>query len=605
MLRYKLRAAAAYTCLVISVLLGEAVPWLVKESIDRGLTQGEQAILIYAAIGIVAVTAFRAVFSYVQGYFGEYISQRVAYDLRNALYDRFQRLSFSFHDNIQTGQLMSRATADVEGVRMFIAMGAMVIISTIFMFMTILALLISLNWRLALVTMAFIPLMALSAVSVGRTLRPMFLRVQEELAAMTEILQESLAGVRVVKAFAREEFQIDRFSKQVKVLFDWNIKSARQQAFNMPVLNLLLGIAVGATLWYGGNEVFAGRLTLGGLVAFNGYLAMLIMPVRRLGFMTMLIARAVSAGERIFEILDASAEISDAPNAIEMPNVEGRVRFDNVSFKYGSASPTLKNVDLDVRPGEAIAVLGNTGSGKSTLVNLLPRFYDVSNGRITIDGTDIRDVTVASLRRQIGIVLQETFLFSATIRDNIAYGSEGASMDQIVAAAKAARAHDFIMSFPDGYDTWVGERGTTLSGGQRQRVAIARTLLLDPRILIFDDSTSSVDAETENLIRQALANLMKGRTTFIIAHRLGTVKNANRIIVLDRGQIVEEGTHLDLLDRHGFYKHIYDLQLKGQEEEEQEALALAPIQAPQQHIASSSRNGGGQEIPSPSGRVLG
>jgi ATP-binding cassette subfamily B protein len=288
-----------------------------------------------------------------------------------------------------------------------------------------------------------------------------------------------------------------------------------------------------------------------------------------------------------------------------MPNVEGRVRFDNVSFKYGSASPTLKNVDLDVRPGEAIAVLGNTGSGKSTLVNLLPRFYDVSNGRITIDGTDIRDVTVASLRRQIGIVLQETFLFSATIRDNIAYGSEGASMDQIVAAAKAARAHDFIMSFPDGYDTWVGERGTTLSGGQRQRVAIARTLLLDPRILIFDDSTSSVDAETENLIRQALANLMKGRTTFIIAHRLGTVKNANRIIVLDRGQIVEEGTHLDLLDRHGFYKHIYDLQLKGQEEEEQEALALAPIQAPQQHIASSSRNGGGQEIPSPSGRVLG
>ncbi len=556
----------AYLSLLMVTILGLVVPWLIKQVLDVGLAQREYTFLALAAWAVVGVTAFKAIFAFGQQYLSEWLAQRVAYDVRNAFYDKVQRLSFSYHDKAQTGQLMSRATSDVDAIRVFTGMGLLHILNIILLVITISAILFSMHWQLAIVAMLPIPLLAATAVRFGRIIRPIFLKLQQKFADLTTVLQESLSGARVVRAFARESFEQDKFQTENWAVLEQNLRAVRRWSFTFPMMGFITGVGTVLILWYGGNEVIAGRMSVGTLVAFNSYLVMLAWPIRQLGWVVNLLARAAASGERIFEVLDAVSEVTERPGSRELPAIQGRVRFEDVTFAYESSAPVLKSVDLEAQPGQVIALLGLTGSGKSTVISLIPRFYDVTGGRILIDGEDIRNVTLQSLRRQIGTVLQETFLFSATIKDNIAYGRVDAGPTEIEAAARAAHAHEFIQSFPQGYDTWVGERGVTLSGGQKQRVAIARALLMNPRILILDDSTSSVDTETEYLIQQALTRLMEGRTSFVIAQRLTTLLRADQILVLKDGEVMERGRHQELLAQGGLYKEVYDLQLRDQEE---------------------------------------
>jgi ATP-binding cassette subfamily B protein len=557
----------AFIGLLASTAFSLAVPWVLREAIDTVVSSGEWSFVIWAAVAIIGFSALRGLTSYGHGYLTEVVSQRTVYDIRNAIYDRLQRLSFAYHDQTQTGQLMSRATADVEAVRMFLGRGLIGIIHMIVLFIGISYILISMDWALALLTLAFVPAIGLRAIVVSRRLRPIWLKVQELLGVLGTTLEENLTGVRVVKAFSHEKEESLKFSNQARQLHSEQISAARQWAFNMPLMSFLLTLPTALILWYGGQQVINGNLTIGGLTQFIFYLGLIAMPVRRLGFLANLYSRTVSAGQRITEILDTESPVQQKTNAIDLNGVKGEVRFEDVSFSYDSMAPVLKNIDFSVKPGELVALVGSLGSGKSTIAHLIPRFYDVSSGRITIDNTDIRDVILASLRRNIGLVQQDVFLFSATIKDNISYGVVNASMEQIIAATKAAQLHTFIQSLPDGYDTWVGERGITLSGGEKQRVAIARTLLINPGILILDDSTSSVDAETEKLIRDALDKLIKRRTTFIITHRLHLIENADRILVLDNGHLVEQGRHSELLAKDGFYKEIYKSQLSTTQSE--------------------------------------
>jgi ATP-binding cassette subfamily B protein len=570
------RTALAVLCIFTAGGAIVAMPQVIRWAIDYGLglgmqdgqlvATGERHYLFIAAAAIIGAAVVRGVFAYGQTYLSEWIAQRVAYDIRNRIYDRLQRLSYAYHDQQQTGQLMSRATQDVEAVRWFIGMGVLRGFYVIALLAAVLVLMLFSNWKLTLVVWAFLPLIAWRSAVMALTLRPVWMNIQEGLARMTSVLQEALTGARVVKAFGREDYESEKFGREAEALFGDSFQSSRIQAVNAPLMSGLWLAAAAATLWFGGWEITRGNLGVGELTAFLLYLAILQMPVRSLGWIIMITARAQSAGQRVFEILDAESAVKEKPNAIELTDVKGHVRFEGVSFGYDAISPVLRGIDIDAAPGKVIALMGPTGSGKTTIVNLMPRFYDVTAGRITIDGIDIRDVTLASLRRNIGAVQQDVFLFSATLRDNIAYGAVDATDGQIEEAARAAHIHDFITGLPDGYDTWVGERGVTLSGGQKQRIAIARTLLRDPRILILDDSTSSVDTQTEYLIQQTLARVMKDRTTFVIAQRLRTVKMADEILVLQDGEIVERGRHGQLLKRDGIYRQIYDLELRDQEE---------------------------------------
>ena len=572
-------AVLSFIFLIISTGFSLITPELIKRAMDTGtsydaqtkVTTVNQALLWYMGLGIVVAQILRAVTVFGQNYISAYIGQKVAFDLRNRIYDRIQRLSFAFHDKAQTGQLMSRATQDVEAVQTFVSMGSIRILYIAVTFFGILGILLWMNWSLAIVSLICIPPVAFFAIRMSNTLRPIWTRVQQELAAMTIVLQENLSGMRVVKAFSKAQREINKFEKEARKYFDDSLVTARIQAFNGPLMNLLFTIALALIIWWGGREIVNGQLTAGELTQFYFYVQMMVMPVRMLGFMVNMVSRGMSAGERIFEVLDTESAVKEKSNAIIMQNINGNVKFENVSFRYTAASyqsigNILEDVSFEAHAGEMVALLGATGSGKTTLVNLIPRFYDVTSGKITIDGTDIRDVTLASLRQNIGMVQQDVFLFSANIRDNICYGAVNASDDDVISAAKTAQLHDFVVSLPKGYDTWVGERGITLSGGQRQRLAIARTLLLNPRILILDDSTSSVDTETEFLLQQALRQLMEGRTTFVIAQRLQTVKDADQILVLDKGKIAERGTHQELLREGTIYPEIYELQLRAQEE---------------------------------------
>ena len=567
-------AAIAYICLLMTTVFALGVPELVKRAIDTGISfdfqtgeiTGNQTVLIIAGVGIAVASLLRGGFGFGQTYLSEFIGQRVAYDLRNLLYDRIQRLSFAFHDKAQTGQLMSRATQDVEAVRFFVSMGILRTAYIAFIFIGICVMLFLMNWQLTLISLACMPVVAYRAITIGSKLRPIWTNIQEGIAKLGTLLQENLSGVKVVKAFSHEQYESAKFKEEARSLYEDSLLSSKIQAFNTPLMTFLFVLASGLIIWFGGREVVAGELTAGELTQFYFYVAMMLMPIRMLGFIITMVSRGIAAGERVFEILDAESAVKEAPNATELSEVKGLVKFQDVSFRYDSWSPVLKNVDLEAKSGEMVALLGTTGSGKTTLVNLIPRFYDATSGNITIDGIDVRDVTLTSLRRNVGIVQQDVFLFSATIADNIAYGAVNASREDIVTATKAAYLHDFIESLPEGYDTWVGERGLTLSGGQKQRLAIARTLLIDPRILIFDDSTSSVDTETEFLIQRALRELVRGRTTFVIAQRLQTVKDADQILLLDGGTIVERGTHLQLLEEGRLYPQIYELQLRDQEE---------------------------------------
>ncbi|WP_322805409.1 ABC transporter ATP-binding protein [Thermanaerothrix sp.] len=522
--------------------------------------------LMRAAVAILVFAIVRGLFAFLQSYWAERNSQAVAFDLRNELYAKIQRLSFSYHDRQQTGQLMVRATDDVEKLRLFLGQGLLQLVGAVILLTGTLILLFSTNPGLALTTLWILPVALILFAIFSRISRPMFTRVQQRLSELNTILQENLAGIKVIKAFVREREEQAKFRMAADRLMHQQIAIARLFTFLFPFAFLIANLGQATILYAGGQRIIQGLLTLGEWQEFSLYLVFLFLPIAQFGFIINQFSQASASAVRIFEILDAQSEVVEKPNAVVLPPIQGHVKFENVSFRYfGSGEPVLRNVSFEVQPGQTVALLGATGSGKTTIINLIPRFYDPTEGRILIDGYDIRDVTLQSLRSQIGIVLQETTLFSGTIRENIAFGKPDATMDEIIAAAKAAAAHDFIMSFPQGYDTMVGERGTTLSGGQKQRIALARALLLNPRILILDEATSNVDVATEAQIQSALQELMKGRTSFVIAQRISTVMNADLILVLDRGQIVAQGRHEDLLEESEIYAEIYSSQLLDDE----------------------------------------
>jgi ATP-binding cassette subfamily B protein len=575
---YWRRLALACACLLAGTALDLTIPWILRETIDIGLAGGRPHFMVTVGLIVVGIGVARALFSSGQRYMTEWLSTRVAYDLKNRLYRHIETLSFSFHDRAQTGQLMTRCTGDVNAIERFASMGLLEVVYITVMTVATVVILFAQNARLALIALAPFPLLIVLTVRFGGLMRRRFNAIMQAIGKLNTILQENLIGVQVVKGFAREPFEIDKFDHQNQDVSQQRIAVNRYFSVNMPAMSTIIFISTVLILWFGGQQVLAGTMTVGTLVAFNSYVTMLSMPARRLGFFVNMLSEALASAERIFELLDEPIAVQDRPDARPLGRLEGRVTFDQVSFRYAHSDEyVLREVDLEAEQGQVIALLGKTGSGKTSLVNLIPRFYDVTAGRVLVDGTDIRDVTLRSLRLQIGIVLQESRLFSATIRENIAYGRPDASDPEIVAVAKAARAHEFIMEFPDGYRTEVGERGVTLSGGQRQRVAIARALLLDPRILILDDSTSSVDTETEYLIQQALRTLMQSRTTFVIAQRLQTVTNADQILVLDQGRIAQRGRHEALLEEGGLYKEIYDLQLRDQERLRRELMQLGGL----------------------------
>ncbi len=524
--------------------------------------------LLWAVAAIVAFAAVRGVFAFLQTFWAEKNSQAVAYDLRNDLYAKIQRLSFSYHDQNQTGQLMIRATDDVEKVRLFIGQGLLQLVGAIILLTGTIIILFSTSVTLAWTAMPILPIALVMFLIFSSAAQPMFRKVQIKLSTLNTILQENLAGIKVIKAFTREREQEVRFRAAADDLMSQAIAVARLFTFLFPIIFLIANLGQAAILYVGGRQIITGLLTIGEWQEFSLYLVYLFFPVAQLGFIITQFGQAAASADRIFEILDTKSDIVEKPDAIDLPSVKGDVKFDHVTFRYfGGGQPVLDDVSFEAEPGQRIALLGATGSGKSTIINLLPRFYDPSQGRITIDGYDLRDLKLESLRRQIGIVLQETTLFSGTIRDNIAFGRPEASDEDVVAAAKAAQAHNFIMSVPEGYNTHVGERGTTLSGGQKQRIAIARALLLDPRILILDDSTSSVDLTTESLIQAALDKLMEGRTSFVIAQRISTVMSADKILVLDKGKVVAQGRHDELMENEPIYAEIYNSQILAYEQE--------------------------------------
>lgn len=529
-----------------------------------------ETLLINAALFIVAFAILRGAFAFVQTYMAEWTSQGIAYTFRNEIFSKIQRLSFSYYDRHQTGQLMIRATDDVEKVRMFIAQGLIAAFQAVLLFFATLLILFLTNWRLTLVILPILPVSFVLFTVFGRLTQPLFREVQIRLSALNTVLQENVAGIKVVKAFVRQPYEEKRFDVTNVALYQWMLRISWVFALLFPLIFFVGQIGQAAVLYFAGDQILKGMMDLGEYQKFSLYLVFIFFPIGQLGFIVSLMSQAGASAERIFEILDAESEVKDKPNAATLPPIVGRVDFKDVTFRYfNSSAPILSDVTFTAEPGETIALLGATGSGKTTIINLIPRFYDVSEGSVQIDGHDLRDVKIDSLRSQIGIVLQETNLFSGTIRDNIAFGRSDATDDEVIEAAKAAAAHDFIMEFPEGYDTRVGERGTTLSGGQKQRIAIARALLLKPSILILDDSTSSVDFATERKIQNALDDLMHGRTSFVIAQRISTVRNANKIIVLDKGQIAAMGTHEDLMENSPIYAEIYTSQLIDDRETEE------------------------------------
>ena len=521
------------------------------------------AVLIAGAL-IVLFASMRGLFAFLQAYWAERNSQTVAFEIRNELFDKIQRLSFSYHDQNQTGQLMIRATDDIEKVRLFIGQGLVQLAGAAILLVATLSLLLSTNWQLALVSMPILPAALIIFMIFGIVSQPLFAKVQARISDVNTVLQENLAGIKVVKAFAREQMQQEKFRVAAGNLLNQSLTVSRVFGFLFPVVLLVANLGQASVLYFGGKQIVNGSLTLGEYQEFSLYLIYLFLPLAQFGIIITQLGQASASAARIFEILDATSDVRDKPDAVTLPAVSGRVTFDNVTFKYpGGGDPVLSEVNFTVEPGQCVALLGATGSGKTTIINLLPRFYDPSSGSIMIDGLDLRSVTLDSLRSQIGIVLQETTLFSSTIRENIAFGRPNATLAEVQAAARAAAADDFIDAMPEGYDTPVGERGSTLSGGQKQRIAIARALLLNPRLLILDDATSSVDLQTESRIQAALDHLMRGRTSFVIAQRISTVINADLILVLDRGKIVASGRHLDLLENNDLYAEICRSQLTG------------------------------------------
>lgn len=541
-----------------------ATPQLFRWAIDQGIAQGDFTVVLYSGLGLVVAALARGVFNFGQSFFAEAMAQSVVYDLRNRIFSKIQTLSFSYHDQAQTSQLLTRVTSDIEQIRTFLSTSLIQVISGVVTLVTIAVILLVMNWQLALISLLVVPLAGWLMARFFKRNNQLFRQVQEQLSELNGVLQENLLGVRVVKAFVREAVERDRYTRLNQALVGANMKTIRAIRNTFPFIFLASNLVIVLVIGYGGAAVIRDRFSVGELVAFNAYLLLILQPILLIGFAAPAIAQAASSAERVYEVVDATVEIQDRPGAIPFTTCGGRVTFENVSFRYpGATVPALTHISFETKPNELIAILGMTGSGKSTVTNLIPRFYDVTAGAVRIDGRDVRDFTLESLRSHISTVFQETTLFSGTIFSNITYAKPEAPLEQVIEVAKAAQIHDFIASLPEGYDTVVGERGLGLSGGQKQRIAIARTLLTDYKILILDDSTSAVDAQTATQIQAALDDLMRRRTctAFVVAQRISTVRTADRILLMDKGHLVAQGTHEQLMATSPLYGMILESQV--------------------------------------------
>ncbi|MBW4514301.1 MAG: ABC transporter ATP-binding protein/permease [Timaviella obliquedivisa GSE-PSE-MK23-08B] len=565
---YRWLSLGAVASLLLLTVANAATPQLFRWGIDEGIAKKDLQVVLYGAGAMVIAAIARGLFNFGQSFWAEAASQGVAYDLRNKIFSKIQNLSFSYHDQSQTSQLLTRVTSDIEQVRTFLGTSLVQVVSSIVTLVAIAIVLLIMNWQLAIITLTVVPAAGWLLARFFTQNGDLFRQVQEQLSDLNAVLQENLVGIRVVKAFVREKTEAQRYTDLNHVLVRTNMKTIRAIRNTFPLIFLLSNLVTLVVFGYGGSEVINGQFSIGELVAFNSYLLLILQPVLLLGFAAPAIAQAAASAERIYEVVDAEIEIRDRPNATPFTSCSGRITFEHVSFRYpGATTEALKAVSFETKPKELIAVLGMTASGKSTIMNLIPRFYDVTAGSVRIDGRDVRDFTLASLRSQIGIVFQETTLFSGTLRENIAYAKANASLEEVIAVAKTAQMHDFIMGLPEGYETVVGERGVGLSGGQKQRIAIARTLLTNYSILILDDSTSAVDAQTAAQIQAALDDLMqqKACTTFVVAQRISTVQNADRILLIDKGRLVAQGNHEQLMQTSPLYGAILESQVKRSE----------------------------------------
>jgi ABC-type multidrug transport system fused ATPase/permease subunit len=558
--------AGVYATMVLINLVTVLVPQIIRWSIDEGIYGGNLDYLGRAIVLLLGITLVKGVLTFYQGQWTEIASQHVAYDLRNEILTKLARLPFAYHDRTETGQILSRATQDVERIRFLTGRAILRLLEGSVLLLFTAVTLLAMNTPLALLIIPALPLLLHRAYVFGRRFRPLSFAIQDQLGVLTTQLEQNLRGARIVKAFGQETAEIRRFDAENERWFAMSAESARVQAVNAPMLDMIANFGTVVIFWYGGRLVIQQELTLGELVAFTTYLAMLLRPINLIGRIIPILALAASAAERIFAILDTRTDIEDRPDAVPAPRLAGRVRFEDVSFVYDRGRTVLHDINFEAQPGQIVALIGATGSGKSSLINLVARFYEPSSGRVAVDGFDTRSLTLHSLRSQISFVMQDTILFATSIRENITFGRPEASEGEVIQAAKDAQAHEFISAMPQGYDTLVGERGVTLSGGQKQRLAIARALLNDPRILILDDATASVDSKTEQLIQLALDRLMVGRTTFVIAHRLSTVRRADLILVLESGRIAARGTHEELLATSTLYQRVYQLQVRPEEE---------------------------------------
>ena len=562
---YLPRLIAAAICTVLAAAGNLYVPWIIKDVIDKVLADKNADMLNIIAAGIIIIFFIRGVCFYGQNYLMSYVGERVIIDIRSAVYEKLQRLSVSFYDKNKTGTIMSYVTNDVSALQAAMVQNTIDMITEGSVLIGSITAMVYLDWKLTLFTFCTFPFVLWLMDFFGKRIRKSGRRIQECTADITSILQETVSSARVIKSFVREDYEIERFCNQNFANFRANMKNAQLMALLTPVIEFVAALGVTAIIWYGGHGVIDGDLTAGSLVAFLVYAVNISNPVKRLTRVIGSIQRALAAAQRVFDILDMKEEIAEVSGAKVLPQIEGAVEFKNVSFAYSKGEQVLQDVSFKAEPGEVVAIVGPSGAGKSTIANLLPRFYDTTAGSISIDGNNISEVTLASLREQVGIVPQETVLFNGTLYDNILYGRLEATREEVEAAAKAANAHNFIMEFPNGYETMLGDRGLNLSGGQRQRIAIARAILKNPRVLILDEATSALDTESERIVQEALDRLMVGRTSFVIAHRLSTIKNANKILVLQRGRIVEVGTHDELMANHKLYSHLYNIQYREKE----------------------------------------
>jgi subfamily B ATP-binding cassette protein MsbA len=559
---YLPRMIVAIVCIILAASANLYVPWILRDVIDEVLSTKDMTMLNTIAIGIVIVFFLRGIFFYGQTYLMSYIGQKVIIDIREGVFRHLQRLSLSYFEKRQTGKIMSYITNDVAAVQGALVESMIELFTEGMTLIGSLGAMFYLHWKLSLLTLVTLPLVGQAINIFGKKLRTSSMAVQERTADITSVLQESISSVRVIKSFAREDYEIERFQKENNQNFRAQMKNSQIMATLTPVIEFLAAIGVTMIIWYGGREVINNNLTAGSLIAFLIYAVNLSNPIKRLSRVYGNIQKAISAAERVFGVLDTKPEIEDMPNAVQLPTIKGYVAFNHVTFEYKKGEPALRQLDLEVNPGQVVAIVGPSGAGKTTIANLIPRFYDPIEGNITIDGIDIKTITLQSLREQIGIVPQETILFNGSVHDNILYGKLDASHEDVVNAAKAANAHNFILDMPDGYDTQIGERGSKLSGGQRQRISIARAILKNPRVLILDEATSALDTESEKLVQEAVDKLMIGRTSFVIAHRLSTVKRADLIVVMEKGRIAEKGTHTELLAAGGLYSKLYQVQFE-------------------------------------------